>query len=93
MHVTCGIGQSIKPSHAIIEVDNDMFSGTILLGVKEFRHFFGTLRKAISESIGVALLRLDVEFILTLEIVEVSDGELQNVGLLQLRYVFLAVAL
>lgn len=70
-----------------------MLSGTILLAVQEFRHLFGTLREAIAKTIGVTGLRFDVKLILTLEVVEMSHGELENVGFFQLCDVFFAVAL
>lgn len=71
-----------------------MLSGTILLAVvEEFRHFFGTLREAIAKTIRIALLRFYVKLILALEVVEVSNGQLENVGLFKLRDVFLAIAL
>lgn len=73
---------------------DDVFASTILLTVvQEFRHFFGTLVEAVAEPIGIALLGLHVEFVLALEVVEVPDGQLENVGFLQLGYVLLAVAL
>lgn len=93
LHVGGGIGQPVEASHAIVQVNDDVLSGAVLLAVQEFRHFFGTLREAVAKTIGVALLRLDVELVLALEIVEVSHGELENVGLLQLRDVLLAVGL
>lgn len=93
LHVARDVGQSIQPSHAIVEMDNDVFASTILLAVEKFRHFFGTLREAVTKAIGVALLRLDVKLILAFEIVEVANGEFQNVGLLELCDVLLAVAL
>lgn len=73
---------------------DNVFASTILLTVvQEFRHFFGTLVEAVAESIGIALFGLHVEFVLTLEVVEVPDGQLENVGFLQLGYVLFAVAL
>lgn len=70
------IGQSVEASHAIVEMDDDVLAGTILLAVQEFRHFFGTLREAITKTIGVALLRLDVKLILAFEVLKVTNGEL-----------------
>lgn len=93
MHVGSRIGQSVQASHAIVQVHDDVLAGTILLAVQEFRHLFGTLREAVAKAIRVAGLGLDVKAILTLEVVEMSHGELENVGFFQLCDVFFAVAL
>lgn len=93
LQVACRVGQSIQSSHAIVKMYDDMLAGTILLTVEEFRHFFGTLWKAVAETIGIALLRLDVELILAFKIVKVPHGELKNIRLLQLGDVLFAVAL
>lgn len=70
-----------------------MLAGTILLTVQEFRHLFGTLREAIAKPIGIRLLGLDVKLILAFQIVKMANGQLEDVGLLQLRDVFFAVTL
>jgi hypothetical protein len=85
--------QAIEASHAVIKMDNYVFARTILLTVQILRHLFGTLREALPKAVRVALLRFDVELILSLEIPEVPARQLQYVGLLQFRNVLLAVRL
>lgn len=85
--------QSIESSYALVQMQHNVLARMIPLTVEEFRHFFGTLRESIAKTIGIGLLRFDVEFVLTLQVVEVANSQLENVCLLQLGDVLFAVAL